>query len=87
MFSILIKREVVQFTMVVNMVKTIHQFVGNKAKGSISKRALQENKARQIFRKRNITHTTFLTTTFRMCACQRVRNVRFSENLVCFVFL
>ena len=31
-------------------------FVGYKAKGRISKRVLQENKARQIFRKR-----TFLT--------------------------
>ena len=30
----------------------IGQFVGNKAKGRISKRVLQENKARQIFRKR-----------------------------------
>ena len=26
-----------------------HEFVGNKAKGQISKRVLQENKARQIF--------------------------------------
>ena len=29
-------------------------FVGNKAKGRTSKRAFQENKARQIFRKTNI---------------------------------
>ena len=28
------------------------QIVGNKAKGRISKRVLQENKTRQIFRKR-----------------------------------
>ena len=28
-----------------------HKFVGNKAKGRISKRVFQENKARQIFRK------------------------------------
>ena len=31
--------------------KVILKFVGNKAKGRISKRVLQENKARQIFRK------------------------------------
>ena len=34
-----------------------HEVVGNKAKGRIWKRVFQENKARQIFRKR-----TFLTT-------------------------
>ena len=42
------------------------QFIGNKAKGRISKPVLQENKTRKIFRK---------------------KNVRFSENLACFVFL
>ena len=31
-----------------------HKVVGNKAKGRISKRVFQENKARQIFRKTNI---------------------------------
>ena len=31
-------------------------FVGNKAKGRILKRVLQENKARQIFRKTNISY-------------------------------
>ena len=30
------------------------EIVGNKAKGRISKRVFQENKARQIFRKTNI---------------------------------
>ena len=30
-----------------------YNIVGNKAKGRISKRVFQENKARQIFRKRN----------------------------------
>ena len=50
------------------------KFVGNKLKGRISKRLFQENKARQILRS---------------CACayQGVRNVDFSENLACFVFL
>ena len=32
------------------------RFVGNKAKGRISKRVFQENKARQIFRKTNISY-------------------------------
>ena len=32
------------------------ELVGNKAKGLISKRALQENKARQIFQKTNISY-------------------------------
>ena len=31
-------------------------FVGNKPKGRISKRVIQENKARQIFRKTNISY-------------------------------
>ena len=53
--------------------EVILKIAGNKAKGWISKRVFQENKARQIFQKR-----TFLTPC---------RNVRFSENLGCFVFL
>ena len=32
------------------------EFVGNKAKGRISKRDLQENKTRQTFRKMNISY-------------------------------
>ena len=44
--------------------------VDNKAKGPISKRVLQENKTRQIFRKT------------RMCAYQGIKNVRFSKNLI-----
>ena len=58
--------------------------VGNKAKGQISKRVFQENKASQIFQKTNISY--FLIRT-RTCAYQGVRNICFSENLVCFVFL
>ena len=58
------------------------QFVGNKAKGRISKRVFEENKARQIFPKTNISYPLIRT-----CAYQGVRNVRFSENLACFVFL
>ena len=56
---------------------------GNKAKGRISKRVFQE-KARQIFRKTNISYPLIRTRT---CVYQGVRNVRFSENLACFVFL
>ena len=48
--------------------------MANKTKGRISKRVLRENKARQIFRKTNMR-------------IRGVRNVRFSENLACFVFL
>ena len=59
-------------------------FVGNKAKGRILKQVFQENKALQIFRKTNISYPLIRTRT---CAYQGVRNVRFSENLACFVFL
>ena len=59
-------------------------FVGNKAKGRILKRVFQENKARQIFRKTNIFYPLIRSRT---CAYHRVRNVHFSENLACFVFL
>ena len=59
------------------------QIVNNKAKGRISKRVLQENKARQIFRETNISYHMIRT---RACAYQGV-NVRFSENLAGFVFL
>ena len=64
--------------------KVTSHFVGNKARGGISKRVLQENKERQIFRKTNISYPLIRTRT---CAYQGVRNVRFSENLACFVFL
>ena len=59
-------------------------YIKNKAKGRISKQVFQENEARQIFRKTNISYP--LTGTF-TCAYQVVRNVCFSENLTCFVFL
>ena len=51
----------------------LSHFVRNKAEGRISKRVFQENKASQIFP--------------RMCAHQGVRNVSFSENFVCLLFL
>ena len=58
--------------------------VANKVKGRISKRVFQENKARQIFRKTNISYPLIRTPA---CAYQGVRNVRFSENFARFVFL
>ena len=60
------------------------EFVGNKPKGRISKRVFQENKAAQIFRKTNISYPLIRTCSG---AYQGVRNVRFLENLTCFVFL
>ena len=41
-------------------------FVGIKAKGQISKRVFHENKARQIFRKRNISYP-LIRTRIRFC--------------------
>ena len=49
-------------------------YIKNKAKGRISKQVFQENEARQIFRKTNISYP--LTGTF-TCAYQVVRNVCF----------
>ena len=57
--------------------------VGKNAKGRISKRVFQENKARQIFRKTNIYYPLIRTRKY---AYQGVRNVCFLENLACFVF-
>ena len=70
------------FLFLKNWSKIIWYFVGNKAKWWISKRVFQENKARQIFRKTNISYPLIRTRAY-----QGIRNVRFSENLACFVFL
>ena len=56
----------------------------SKARGRIAKRVLQENKARQIFRKANIYYPLICTG---MCAYQGVKNVCFPENLARFIFL
>ena len=61
-----------------------HNFVGNKVKERISKRMFQESKARQNFWKTNISYLLIRT---RLCAYQEVKNVCFSEILVCFAFL
>ena len=42
----------------------LRPFVGNKAKGRISKQVFQEYKARQIFRKRNISYPLIRTRTY-----------------------
>ena len=60
------------------------QLVRNEAKGWISKRVLQEHKARQTVPNTNISSPLIRTRT---CAYQGVRNVRFSGNWACFVFL
>ena len=52
------------------------------AKWRISKQVFQENKARQFFRKRNISYCLIHPRTL-----ERVENVRFLKNLACFVFL
>ena len=57
-------------------------FVGNKAKGQISERRLQENKASQVLRQ-----ISYPLIFIRTCAYQGVENMSFSENLACFVFL
>ena len=58
--------------------------VGSKVKRRISKQVLQENKARQMFRKTNSSYPLKRTRTYEY---QGVRHVLFSENLACFVFL
>ena len=55
------------------------EFVGNEAKGRISKRVFQENKARQISRKTNISYPLIHNHT---CAYQGVRNVCFWKTPV-----
>ena len=58
------------------------EIVGNKANGRNSKQVFQENKALQIFQKMNTSYPLIRTHTY-----QGLRNVHFSENLACFVFL
>ena len=60
--------------------------VGNQAKGRISKWVFQENKARQSFRKTNISYPLIRTRT-RTCAYQGKRNVCFLGKFGAFCFL
>ena len=58
-------------------------FVGNKAKGRISKRVFQENKGSQIFRKMNISYPLIRTRT---SAYQGVKNSFFRKfGVICFL--
>ena len=52
------------------------EIVGNKAKGRISKRVFQESKARQNFRKTNISYPLIRTRTY-----QGVRNLRAQTSI------
>ena len=61
------------------------KFAGNEAKGQISKRVLQENKPRQIFRKTNISYLLMRTRTY-LCVSGR-REGSFYGNLASFFFL
>ena len=64
-------------------IKSQYRNVGNKEKGRISKRVFRKKKARQIFRKTNVSYHLIRT---RMCACQEI-NVRSLENLCELCFL
>ena len=67
-----------------NISKNEHFLPPDKAKGRISKHVLQENKARHILQKTNISYPLIGTCTY---VYQGVRNNCFSENLLCFEFL
>ena len=60
------------------------EFVGNKAKVESQNGCFKETKHVKFSEKTNISKPLIRTRT---CACQGVRNIRFSENLTCFVFL
>ena len=60
---------------------TKRYFVGNKAKGRIPKRVFQKNKARQIFRKTNISNSLIRTRTWRF----KVKKLYNSHNDVVYV--
>ena len=68
-------------------ISSIHQFIGNKAKGWISKWVFQENKAHQISWKKK---KHFWPPDMHTYIGGRIKIGNlffFSENLVCFVFL
>ena len=60
------------------------QIVGNIAKGRISKRVFEENRARQIFRKKNLSYPLIRTQT---SAYRGIKNVRFfgKFGVLCFL--
>ena len=65
------------------MLKKVYYFVDSKAKWRFSNECFKKIKPVKFF-KTNISYPLIRTRT---CAYQRVGNVRFSENLACFVFL
>ena len=66
--------------------RLIGNYAGNKAKGRISKRVFQENKAREIFRKTNIsypaTHTYVFVSGGKKCSFFGTVGVLFLETPV-----
>ena len=64
--------------------KSLESYVVNNGKGRISKRVFQENKARQIFCKTNISYPLIRTRT---CTYQVVRNIRFAKKFRVLFFL
>ena len=62
---------------------TGNYFVGNMAKGRISKRVFQENKAHQIFRETNISYSLIRTCT---CTCRGKKCSFFGKfGMLCFL--
>ena len=57
----------------------VSQIVGNKAKGRISKRVFQENKARQIFRKTNISYPLIRTDMQFLCSSNLGQNTKLRQ--------
>ena len=51
-----------------NIIRQLQQFAGNKAKGPISEWIFQENKARQIFRKMNISYPLVCVSGSKKCS-------------------
>ena len=56
------------FTVTLVAIFTLEEIVSSKAKGRISKRVLQENKARQIFWKRNISYPHMYVSVGKKCS-------------------
>ena len=62
-------------------------FVGNKTKGRISKRVFQESKARQIFRKTNISYSLIRTRSHVRVQIRGGKKCSFFGKLGMFCFL
>ena len=62
--------------------ESLDKFVGNKAKGRISKRVFQENKARQIFQKTNISYLLIRTRTLKMLSASQIARFEKCARLI-----